>query len=102
MTHGKKEIITLTFEIDINDLQALHRFNAKHDPPTSVNEYVLEPDEREHLFRAVAVVVANAFTPLKLETGLQLRSLTREEYVNEAPCCHRPFSGRPHPTPNGI
>ena len=75
----KKEVITLTFEIEINDLQALHRFNAKYDPPTSANERVQAPDEQEQVVRATAMVVANAFTPLKLETGLQLRSITRRE-----------------------
>lgn len=75
----KREIVTLTFEIEINDLQALHRFNAKYDPSTIATEQVLEPDEREHVVRATTMVLANAFTPLKLETGLQLRSIARDE-----------------------
>lgn len=73
-----KEIITLTFELEINDSQALHRFNAQYDSPAIANGHLLAADEREQVVRATAMVVANASTALKLETGLQLRSITHD------------------------
>lgn len=75
----KKEIITLTLDVEINDFQALQRFNAKYDSPAIANDHELAAGEREHVVRAAAMVVADAFTPLKRETGLQLRSITRVE-----------------------
>lgn len=72
-----KEIITFTLEVEVNDLQAVGLFNARYDTLSVDNDSDLATDEREHVVRAAAMLVANAFTSSKTETGLQLRSIAR-------------------------
>lgn len=79
MTMTRTEIVTLKLEVEIDDFQPLQRYVAEwysHAIDGGLNSAI---DEREHVARAASWVAANAFTSLKSETGLQLRSITLVE-----------------------
>jgi hypothetical protein len=61
----------LTFVVEINDRQALQAFNESRRQGHP-GEFV---DDHERVVLASFDVIAEAFTKLKPETGLQLRSV---------------------------
>lgn len=73
------QAVTFTFDIEINDLAALQRFNSAPRSHSMNENGEVHVDERQQVTRAVAHVAADAFTALKLETGLRLRSISLVE-----------------------
>jgi hypothetical protein len=70
-----KEVFTFSLEVELDDLEAIQRYNEQWEEGTAEEPYVVPPSEREQGSRASARLVARAFTDQRQETGLRLRSL---------------------------
>lgn len=70
-----KEVFTFSLEVELDDLEAIQRYNEQWEEGTAEEPNVVPPSEREQGSRASARLVARAFTDQHQETGLRLRSL---------------------------
>jgi hypothetical protein len=70
-----KEVFTFSLEVELDDLEAIQRYNEQWEEGNVEEPNVVPPSEREQGSRASARLVARAFTVQHQETGLRLRSL---------------------------
>jgi hypothetical protein len=70
-----KEVFTFSLEVELDDLEAIQRYNEQWEKGTPEEPTVMPPSEREQGSRASARLIARAFTAEHQESGLKLRSL---------------------------
>lgn len=70
-----KEVFTFSLEIELDDLEAIQRYNEQWEQGAAEEPPDVPPSEREQGARASARLIARAFTAQHQETGLKLRSL---------------------------
>lgn len=70
-----KEVFTFSLEVELDDLEAIQRYNEQWEKGTAEEPNVVPPSDREQGSRASARLVARAFTDQHQATGLRLRSL---------------------------
>ena len=70
-----KEVFTFSLEVQLDDLEAIQRYNEQWEEGVGEEPTVVPPSEREQGSRASARLIAQAFTAQHQQTGLKLCAL---------------------------